>query len=132
MLRIAYHLSLDFNFIMVRGKYCACFMNGVTGPSGFMNDVTRPSDFINGVTRPSDGVSSRCLRCQIFEGGVGLAGVGVGGSKPFVQGCIFFIIISPRKFCTTSCKCFTVPQIQRCKTHKWKCFTIPSKVKDFK
>ena len=87
-------------------------MNGVTGPSGFMNDVTRPSDFINGVTRPSDGVSSRCLRCQIFEGGVGLAGVGVGGSKPFVQGCIFFIFISPRKFCTTSCKCFTVPKFK--------------------
>ena len=71
-------------------------MNGVTGPSGFMNDVTRPSDFINGVTRPSDGVSSRCLRCQIFEGGVGLAGVGVG-VKTLWAGVYIFHYYFPKK-----------------------------------
>ena len=72
-------------------------MNGVTGPSGFMNDVTRPSDFINGVTRPSDGVSSRCLRCQILEGGVGLAGVGVGGVKTLRAGVYIFHYYFPKK-----------------------------------
>ena len=81
---------------MIRGKYCACYMNGVTRPSDFMNNVTRPSDFMNGVTRPSDGVSSRCLRCQIFEGGVGLAGVGVGGQNPSCRG-VYFSLLFPQE-----------------------------------
>ena len=114
---------------MVRGKYCACFMNGVTGPSGFMNDVTRPSDFMNGGTRPSDGVSSRCLRCQIFEGGVGLAGVGVGGQNPSSRGVYFSLLFPQENFVPPVVNVSPFPKF---KPHKWKCFTIPSKVKDFK
>ena len=91
------------NFKIRRGKFCA------SHEKSYVNIILPYRQIfyewcaalhVARVTRLSDDVSSRCLRCQIFEGGVGLAGVGVGGSKPFVQGCIFFIIISPRKFCT--------------------------------
>ena len=67
---------------------------------------------MNGVTRPSDGVSSRCLRCQIFEGGVGLAGVGVGGQNPSCRGVYFSLLFPQENFVPPAVNVFLFPKIK--------------------
>ena len=121
-----------FNFKIRRGKYCASHEKSYVSiilPYRQIFYEWCAALHVARVTRLSDDVSSRCLRCQIFEGGVGLAGVGVGGQNPSSRGVYFSLLFPQENFVPPVVNVSPFPKF---KPHKWKCFTIPSKVKDFK
>ena len=89
-----------FNFKSRRGKYCASHEKSYVSiilPYRQIFYEWCAALHVARVTRLSDDVSSRCLRCQIFEGGVGLAGVGVGGVKTLRAGVYIFHYYFPKK-----------------------------------
>ena len=92
-------MTLHFNFKIRRGKYCASHEKSYVSiilPYRQIFYEWCAALHVARVTRLSDDVSSRCLRCQIFEGGVGLAGVGVGGVKTLRAG-VYFSFLFPQE-----------------------------------
>ena len=97
-----------FNFKIRRGKYCASHEKSYVSiilPYRQIFYEWCAALHVARVTRLSDDVSSRCLRCQIFEGGVGLAGVARGwvgwcggrGVKTLRAGVYIFHYYFPKK-----------------------------------
>ena len=88
-----------FNFKSRRGKYCASheksYVSIILPYRQIFYDWCAASHVAR-VTRPSDDVSTRRLSCQIFEGGVGLAGVGVGGQNPSSRG-VYVSLLFPQE-----------------------------------